>query len=181
MTPSKTVVFVAGAYLEVSSAKHDYQALRDSHYETNELDLFDAAVLGRQDTGKMKILRKYERPTLHGELTGSGWGLATGLAIALFPSAAIGTNFLVGAPGAHGGISAFAGHVAGGLGRKNLFALGLMFDSADAGLISATTEAMLPVVRRAMQEADTVRVLAADIDVPALESGIRYAYREAIG
>lgn len=180
MTPSKTVVFVAGAYLEVSSAKHDYQALRDSHYETNEMDSLDAAVLGRQDTGKMKIFRKYEKPTLHGELTGSGWGLATGLAIALFPSAATGTNFLVGAPGEHGGISAFAGYVAGGLGRENLFALRLMFDAADAGLICATTEEMLPVVLRAMQEADTMRVSAADIDVQALESDIRDAYREAI-
>ena len=180
MTPSKIVVFVAGAYRDVSSAKRDYRATKDYHYETNEMGSFDAAVLGRQDTGKMKIFRKYEEPTLHGELTGPGWGLATGLAIALFPSAAVGTNLLVGAPGAHGGISTFAGHVASGLGRENLLALGLLFDSADAGLISATTEEMLPTALTAMQATDTTRISVADIDMEDLESDIRGAYVEAI-
>lgn len=180
MASSETVVFIAGSYVDAASAKYDFRAVRDSYYETNALEEFDCAVLGRQDTGKVKIFRKFERSTLHGGLVGPGWGLATGLAVALFPAAAIGTNFLVGTPGGHGGVSAFAGQVAAGVGRKDLLATGAMFDSAQAGLIAAATEAIAPLVRSAMNGVDEVLFVEALIDTDELARNIREAYREAI-
>jgi hypothetical protein len=44
--------------------------------------------------GKVKILEKHEQPTRKGGWRGAGIGLATGVAIALFPAAAIGGGLL---------------------------------------------------------------------------------------
>lgn len=61
---------------------------RDLYYGTDLIDTFDAAVIAKKDNGKVKIYKKHEQPTRHGGWTGAGWGLATGLGIALFPAAA---------------------------------------------------------------------------------------------
>ena len=180
MTSGEIAVFGVGSYGDVASARHDYNAVRDCYYDMGAFESFDAVMVGRQDTGKMKIFKKFERPTLHGGLVGAGWGLATGLAMTLFPGAAIGTNFSVRAPGGHGGISALAGHVAQGLGRGDLLACGLMLDAAEAGLIVAMTRAMVPLVQTAMEDAAVLQVLPAVIDSERLDRDIRKACRDAI-
>ena len=53
-------------------------------------------MIERRDDGKVKIVKKHETPTPGRWCGRRGVGLATGLAIALFPAAAIGTGLLVG-------------------------------------------------------------------------------------
>ena len=88
-----------GTYDDLADALTDYDAIRALHSELGLIDAYDAAVVERRDDGKVKIVKKHETPTRVGGVLGGGVGLATGLAIALFPAAAIGGGLLVGATG----------------------------------------------------------------------------------
>ena len=90
MADSDTFVFFAGVYPNASLAEEDYQTVKDIYYTTNLIDTFDAAVVGKEADGKVKIHKKHEEPTRRGAWSGAGWGLATGLVVALFPAAVIG-------------------------------------------------------------------------------------------
>ncbi len=85
-----------GVYASVEDAKSDYDAVKALHTEADLIDAYDAAVIERKDNGKVKIVKKHETPTRAGGVGGAGVGLATGLVIAIFPAAAIGTGLLAG-------------------------------------------------------------------------------------
>ncbi len=90
MADYDTFVFFAGVYPNAALAEEDYQTVKDIYYTTNLIDTFDAAVVGKEADGKVKIHKKHEEPTRQGAWKGAGWGLATGLVVALFPAAVIG-------------------------------------------------------------------------------------------
>jgi uncharacterized membrane protein len=71
----------AGEYESVDEAKADLKALKELHRE-DLVGTYDAAVLTKNEKGKVKIVDKTEKPTQHG-----GWaGLAVGAAVGLiFP------------------------------------------------------------------------------------------------
>jgi hypothetical protein len=71
----------AGEYDDVDDAKADLGGLKELHRE-HLVGTYDAAVLTKNEKGKVKIVDKTEKPTQHG-----GWaGLAVGAAIGLiFP------------------------------------------------------------------------------------------------
>jgi uncharacterized membrane protein len=48
-----------------------YHEIRTSHD-------FDAAVISRDEDGKVNVVKKHEQPTRHGAAHGPGWGLAVG-------------------------------------------------------------------------------------------------------
>ena len=83
-----TFVVYTGVYANVEDAEADYEALKDLHTEAGMLDAYDAAVIARNEKGKVKITKKHETPTRVGGVLGGGIGLATGLVVALFPFAA---------------------------------------------------------------------------------------------
>src|ERR1700709_759645 len=91
-----TLMVFVGTYDTVEDAQADYQIGHDIHPEAGLMEAYDAAVIERRDDGKVKIVKKHETPTRVGGVLGGGVGLATGLVIALFPAAAIGTGLLVG-------------------------------------------------------------------------------------
>lgn len=70
-----------GEYESVDEARADLDELKELHSE-HVVGTYDAAVLTRNEEGKVEILDKIEKPTQHG-----GWaGLAVGAAIGLiFP------------------------------------------------------------------------------------------------
>ena len=115
-----TYVFLVGIYPDVDTAEHDYQAVKDLYYETNLIDTFDAAVVGKNESGNVKIYRNHERPTRHGGRVGAGWGLATGLVVALFPAAAVGGGPVAGTTAAGAARGTLARHVSGGMSRGAL-------------------------------------------------------------
>jgi hypothetical protein len=71
----------AAEYESVDDAKADLEALKKLHRE-HIVGTYDAAVLTKNEEGKVKIVDKTEKPTQHG-----GWaGLAAGAAIGvIFP------------------------------------------------------------------------------------------------
>jgi len=94
-----TLLVYCGVYGESADALEDYDLIKDLHTEANLIDAYDAAVIERDNKGKVKIVKKHETPTRAGGVLGGGVGLATGLAIALFPAAAIGGGLLLATTG----------------------------------------------------------------------------------
>jgi uncharacterized membrane protein len=136
----------AGDYESVDDAKADLKALKELHRE-HVVGTFDAAVITKNERGKVKIVDKTEKPTQHG-----GWaGLAVGAAVGVIFPPSILVGGLVGA-----GTGALIGHLHGGMSRKDLKEVGEMLDESDAALIvvgEATVErAVEEQTKRAKKE-----------------------------
>ena len=127
-----TLYVVAAAYDDVDTAVSDYEAIKALYQEVKTSHDFDAAVVAKDEDGKVSIVKKHEQPTRHGAAVGLGWGLAVGVTAALFPPVCIGLA-TAGAGGA--AIGAVAGHASGGMSRGDLKELGETLDAGQAGLI----------------------------------------------
>ncbi|MCC7078342.1 MAG: DUF1269 domain-containing protein [Acidimicrobiia bacterium] len=155
--------FIA-TYDEVADAKADYDAVKALHTEAGLIDAYDAAVVEHRPDGKVKIVAKHETPTRVGGVLGGGIGLATGLVIALFPAAAIGTGLLVGTTAGGALLGALAGHATAGMSRKDLKEAGEQLDAGSAGLVVVGVSDMESKVRAAITKAEKLEAkqLAAD-------------------
>jgi uncharacterized membrane protein len=115
----------AGEYESVDDAKADLEALKELHRE-DFVGTYDAAVLTKNDQGKVEIVEKIEKPTQHG-----GWaGLAVGAAIGLIFPPSVLVSGLVGA-----GAGVLIGHLRGGMSNSDLKEVGEMLDASEAALI----------------------------------------------
>ncbi len=179
MADYDTYMFYAGVYPSVDAAEEDYQAVKNLYYNVGMMDTFDAAVVGKKANGKVKIYKKHEQPTRHGGWVGAGWGLATGLAVVLFPAAAIGGGLLAAATAGGAGIGAIAGHVSGGMSRSDLKDLGDHLDAGEAGLVVAAAADISDRIEAAMSRADKVQTKQVKVDAADLESDSKAAQDEA--
>jgi uncharacterized membrane protein len=115
----------AGEYESVDDAKADLEELKELHHE-DLVGTYDAAVLTKNDEGKVEIVDKIEKPTQHG-----GWaGLAVGAAIGLIFPPSVLVSGLAGA-----GAGALIGHLRGGMSNSDLKEVGEMLDESEAALI----------------------------------------------
>jgi uncharacterized membrane protein len=130
-----TMTAIAAAYDSVDAAEADYQVVKDLYYGLNLMDTFDAAVVMKNEKGKVKIVKRHEQPTRQGAWRGAGWGLAGGLVMALFPAAALGAGLLATSAGWGAMIGALAGHAVGGVSRSDLKDLGELLDNGQAGVV----------------------------------------------
>ena len=85
-----TLYVIAAAYDDVDAAVADYEAVKALYHEVKTSHDFDAAVIAKDDEGKVSIVKKHEQPTRHGAAVGLGWGLAVGVTAMLFPPVGIG-------------------------------------------------------------------------------------------
>jgi uncharacterized membrane protein len=173
MAEYDTFLFFIGIYPNEEAAKEDYEAVKDIYYLTDIIDTFDAAVMAKNDKGKVKIVKKHEQPTRHGGWVGGGWGLATGLVIAIFPAAAAGAGLLAATTGGGAAIGAMAGHVAGGMSRADLKELGEELDVGEAALIVAAASDMEAKVEAALKKAAKVMKKEAKIEAKELEKELK--------
>jgi len=178
-TDYDTYVMFAAVYSNVDAAEADYQSVKDLYYGTDMIDTFDATVIAKKDNGKVKIYKKHEQPTRHGGWVGAGWGLATGLGIALFPAAAIGGGLLAATTAAGAGIGAISGHVVGGMDRGDLKDLGSALDEGEAALIVAAASDVSSRVAAAITNADDVMEKQAKIDSDDLSAELDEAKKDA--
>src|SRR5215217_3288600 len=129
----------AGEYDSVDDAKADLEVLKELHRE-DLVGTYDAAVLTKNEEGKVEIVDKTEKPTQHG-----GWaGLAVGAAIGVIFPPSILVSGLVGA-----GAGALIGHLRGGMSNSDLKEVGEMLDDSEAALIVVGEE----TIERAVEEA----------------------------
>ena len=148
-------VAFAAAYSTLADAKADYETVKALYKDAGMMDTFDAAVITRNDKGKVKIVKDREEPTIHGTWAGAGIGLAVGAIVAIFPGAAVAGALLVGTGGG-AVIGAVAGHVTEGLDRKDLKELGELLDSGQSGLVVVAAEDETALVEDKMSHAPKV-------------------------
>ena len=119
------VFLYAGEYDSVDDAKADLETLKEMHRE-HVVGTYDAAVVTKNEDGKVDIVDKIEKPTQHG-----GWaGMAVGAAMGLIFPPGILVGGLLGA-----GAGALIGHLEGGMSREDVKEVGEMLDNSEAALI----------------------------------------------
>src|SRR5919112_1002029 len=140
------VFLYAGEYDSVDDARADLETLKEMHRE-HVVGTYDAAVVTKNEEGKVDIVDKIEKPTQHG-----GWaGMAVGAAMGLIFPPGILVGGLLGA-----GAGALIGHLEGGMSRSDLKEVGESLERSEAALIvvgEATIErAVEEATRRAKRE-----------------------------
>jgi uncharacterized membrane protein len=165
----------SGVYDDVKGALDDYEAVKLLHTEAGLIDAYDAAVVERTPSGKVKIVKKHETPTRVGGVLGGGVGLATGLVIALFPAAAIGGGLLLGTTAGGAILGAVAGHASAGMSRGDLKVLGETLDAGEAGLVVVAVSDMQAKVNAAMKRARKVEAKELKADQEAIETEAKEA------
>lgn len=164
-----TFIVFTGVYSSEEMAEADYEAIKDLHTEAGMMDAYDAALITRNDKGKVKITKKHETPTRAGGVLGAGVGLATGLVVAIFPFAGIGAAALGGLTGG-AVLGALAGHAAGGMSRHDLKELGEGLDAGEAGVIVVGVADTASRIEEAMKQAEKVQRKEMKVDTAELEA-----------
>jgi uncharacterized membrane protein len=134
MSQPDTLLVLAASYDSREAAEADYEAVKALYREIEASHDFDAAVIARDQSGKIAVVRKHEEPTRHGAVHGLGWGLAIGAASALLPGIGLLGGLAVGG-GAGAAIGAVTGHMKGGMEDRDLKQLGEVLQQGEAGLI----------------------------------------------
>lgn len=182
-----TFIVFTSTYSNVDEALHDFETVKALYGDLKLIDTFDAAVLEKQINGKVKIVKKHEQPAADGLRLGAGLGLATGVALALFPGAAIGAGLAAAIAGAGVAVAgagtgaafgALAGHVAGGMSRKDLQELGEALDSGSAGLVVIAASNVEEKVRMALKKGIKTISKQVRANLNELEKEIEQAARE---
>ena len=145
----------AATYDSLDAAETDYDAIKDLYYKEQLLDTFDAAVISKDENGKVKIVKKHEQPLRQGAWVSGGLGLATGLCVALFPAVAVGAGIMWGA-GIGAGLGALAGHAAGGMSRSDLKDLGETLDSGQSAVVAVAAAAIADRVAESLKNAEKI-------------------------
>ncbi|GAB3781697.1 hypothetical protein GCM10027601_11380 [Nocardioides ungokensis] len=167
-----TLYVIAAAYDDVDAAVADYEAVKALYREVKASHDFDAAVISKDEDGKVHIVKKHEQPTRHGAAKGLGWGLAAGVAAALFPPVAIGIA-TAGAGGA--AIGAVVGHATGGMSRGDLKDLGETLDAGQAGLIAVYETNMADQIAANIKATNRMITKATDLAADQLAADMKAA------
>jgi uncharacterized membrane protein len=179
--PVDTFLVYVGVYPDVYAAEADYKRVKDLHSEAQLIDAYDAAVIERREDGKVRIVKKHETPTRAGGVLGGGVGLATGLVVALFPFAAIGSGLLAATTLGGSLLGALAGHAVAGMSRADLKELGESLDEGQAGLIVVGVSDMGSKIEKAMEHAEKTKVKELKTDQAEIERDAQSAGPAADG
>jgi len=156
------VFLVVGDYESVDDAKADLEDLKQLHRE-HVVGTYDAAVLTKNEEGKVEIVDKIEKPTQHG-----GWaGLAVGAALGLIFPPSILVSGLVGA-----GAGALIGHLEGGMSRSDLKEIGETLDESEAALIVVGEATIERAVDEATKRAKKAMKKEVRVDAKEIERAI---------
>jgi uncharacterized membrane protein len=169
-----TLYVLAASYDSTDAAIEDYELVKALYYEVKASEEFDAAVIAKDDKGKVEIVKKHEQPTRHEAAHGAKWGLAAGAVAALFPPVGIVGALAVGAGGG-ATIGAISGHVHGGMKRGDLKELGEVLDEGDAGLIVVYATNMADQVAANIKAANRMVSRATDMAADDLAAEIKEA------
>jgi uncharacterized membrane protein len=169
-----TFIVLAASYDTLGAAEADYHAVRDFYLTSGLLDTYDAAVITRDDGGKVRIVVKHEQPTRQGAWRGLGIGLVGGALVALFPAVGIGAGLLLGGAGG-AGLGTLAGHVTAGLRRADLKDLGELLDEGHSGLLVVAASDLGDRVERHIKRARKVTRKQLTADEKVVERDIEEA------
>src|SRR5438034_7042882 len=174
-----TFIAYVGVYDNASDADADYDLVKDLHTKAGLIDSYDAAVVERRAGGKVKITKKHETPTRVGGVLGGGIGLATGLVVALFPSAAVGGGVIALTTAGGAVLGAVAGHAAAGMSRHDLKELGEHLDAGQAGLVVVGVSDMGAKIEQAMKKTKKIEAKELKADTADIETDAKSAETKA--
>ena len=155
--PDGVFLFIA-TYPDEPSAQADYdvvKALRD----LDAIGRYDAAVVTKDAKGKIHV-NKDESSTRKGAWGGIAAGAVLGL---LFPPSILGSAAVLGAAGG------FAGHLWGGLSRKDVKELGEFIDEGEAALLVIGDLTVSKALEKAELHAQKTMTKQVDVDTKALD------------
>lgn len=179
MSEHDSVFVLAAAYPSEEAAVADYEAIKLLYYAVETSHDFDAAVVAKDVSGKVRIVKKHEQPTRHGGASGLKWGLAAGAVAALFPPIGIGAALAWGG-GAGAAIGAVSGHVSGGMSRDDLKQLGEVLDNGSAGLVVVYAYDMADQIAANIKAVNRFVSAAVDVSADQLAADIKAAQSGAI-
>ncbi len=134
MSAGELLSVLAASYDDVASARDNYESIRYFYYGAGRFAQFDAAILAKNERGRIRIDTTYEAGTRHESLKEIGWGMAAGAATAVFPE--IGVWGAIAAGGGSGAaIAAIAAHIKTGMTQCDLQKLGDLLQQGPASLI----------------------------------------------
>lgn len=173
----ETYVAVAAQYETEDAAVADFDALRDHYKEDDKHDHgpLDVAVITRGLDGKLAIVKRDEGAKGHKTRKGLSIGLASGLAVALFPAVALGGALLV-AGGSGAGIGAIAGHISRKTPSQDLEAISETLDAGSAGIVLVVAPADADEVQEHLGNATKVRTKELTVDKDELDKEVEGSY-----
>lgn len=169
-----TFAAFAAVYDRVEDAEADYESLKALYYDDGIIDTFDAAVIAKDEKGKVKIVKRHEQPTRQGGWLGGGLGLATGLCVAIFPAVTLGAAVVYGT-GIGAALGALAGHAVGGMSRSDLKDLGEALDAGDAAVIAVAATAVADRVETELARAQKLERKELKADPEAMQKDVAEA------
>lgn len=131
---SDTLYVLAAAYDRAEDAQSAFEAIEVAYRHVGSTHDFDAALIAKDESGEVEIVRRHDEAKRHGTEVGLNWGLAAGAVAALFPAVGILGALAVGG-GAGAALGAMAGHASRGMSREDLTTLGQVLDEGEAGLV----------------------------------------------
>src|SRR5688500_18978333 len=167
---------IAATYGDVDAGLVDYEAVKELYREVQSSHDIRAAVIAKEENGKVKIVKKHAQPTRHGAAVGLGWGLAVGVTALLFPPVGIGLAAAGGAGAAIGGV---AGHASGEMSRGDLKDLGDALDAGQAGLIAVYEFNLADQVAATIKAANRVVSRETDMAADQLAADMKQADADA--
>jgi uncharacterized membrane protein len=170
-TDRNTYMLFAATYATEEEAIADYEDVKDLYKQQDLIDTFDAAVISKDEKGKVHIRKWREEPTRHGATVGLVVGLAVGALVALFPSVAIGISMAVGGV-AGAAVGATAEHVRRGLSREDLMELGETLDNGNSGLVVVAETDMQEKVDQAVSRGKDKVQKQIQVDADSLKDEI---------
>lgn len=172
----ETFVAVAAQYENEDAAVADFDELREHYKEDkHEHGPLDVAVITRGLDGKLAIVKRDEGAKGHKTRKGLKIGLASGLAVALFPAVAIGGALLV-AGGSGAGVGAIAGHISRKTPSKDLEAISETLDAGSAGIVLVVAPADADEVEKLLTNATKVRRKELTVDKDELDNEVEGSY-----
>lgn len=173
----ESYVAVAAQYASEDAAVADFDVLH-AHYKEDKSHGhggFDAAVINRGVDGKLSIVKRDDGGKSHGTRTGLTIGLASGIAVALFPAVALGGALLV-AGGSGAGIGAIAGHIKKKTPTTDLEAISETLDAGSAGVVIVVTPSEADEVEQLLSNATKVTRKEIAVDEEKLNEEVDGAY-----
>jgi uncharacterized membrane protein len=170
----QTYVAIAAQYASEDDAVAEFDRVREQYKGTGKHEGFDAAVVVRDQEGKVSIPERADGAKHHGGRKGVAIGLAGGLVVALFPAVAIGGALLAGGA-AGGGIGAIAGHLRNKSSAEDLKKIAETLSAGSAGIVIVATPADADEVEKQLTNASSVTRKDLAVDDEALDKEVEDA------
>jgi len=166
---NKPIFVYVATYAKLDDANADYAGVKQLYYD-GVIGVFDAAVVSKDATGKVKI-HETEMPTQYG-----AWGgLAVGALIGIFFP-----PYLVWELAAGAAAGSLIGHLWGGMSRSDLKEIGETLQASTAALIvlgrSRLQEALQSATKHAVRQFEK----QLDTDVETFDKALREAVNQSL-